>query len=1236
VNSTLFTQTGLFAVHVGLVALLADRGVRPDVVVGHSIGQLSAAHVAGVFDLENAGRLVAARAVAMENAPSGGVMCAIAAPAALVEPELPSRVVIAGFNSPTSTVIAGPAERVDQIAAVFTRRGIRTRRLTVANAFHSPFMDPILPAFRTAANSVTFQQPALPLVSNLTGQYATAEQLTDPETWVQHIRQPVHYTQAITTLTDNGVTHFLEIGPDTTLTTLTSQTLEETARSHQPAPLALPTLRRDHPERATLTTALATLATTLPTPPQPASSTSTSSSVAAADLPTYAFAHRPFWLTTPATNPDSLTAAGFTPADHPLLTTLTEGPDGTLLATSTLTTTTLPWLADHTIADTVLLPATAILDLTLHLAHHTHHTHLTDLTLHSPLTLHPTPRILHATLTPPTLTGQRDLTLHTHTPHTPDWTLHATATLTTHPTTSNPAPTNPATTWPPPHTTPGPTGPDLYTTLTTTPYTYGPTFTNLTDTHTNPTNHTLHATATLPNHLPTTGHTLHPALLDAALHPLVHRALEADGTTPLPFAFRDVDLYATGATVIRVAITQTGPETVAMAVTDPAGRPVLTINGLVMRAADLSSVAAASGSNRRGGSLLGLAWTDSAPTSAATKKKTGDAGDWAVVGDAASNDLAGLPVTRARDMAEMAMLVAAGAPIPSAVVLRARADAAGPRNVQAQVATAALLETVQAFLGAPELADSRLVVLADRAVRTGGDREVDPVAAAGWGLLRSAASENQARVVLLDVEPGVLTQALLAAALAADEHEFAVRDGRLLAPRLEPLPAAGGGGVDFGSGTVLVTGGTGALGGLVARHLVVVHGVRRLLLVSRRGPAAPGVAALVAELTEGGAEVEVVAADLADRAGVVDVLQRVPVDRPLVGVFHVAGVLDDATVESLTAERLAGVLRPKVDAAVHLDELTAEAPLAAFVLFSSISGVIGNAGQANYAAANSFLDALAAGRRGRGQPGLSLAWGLWDQTDGMQDALGEADLRRLARSGIVALETDTALELLDRALTRPEPVLVPAGLELGALRVLARAGTLPDVYSALVPRPAGAGALADGTPTLLGQLAGRDGDDRRRVVFDFVRRGVATVLGQTTLDAVEPDRGLFDMGFDSLTAVEFQRALSAGTGLDLPRTVVFDHPTPDALADFLTGRLAVAEPAAAGPARSVVDEIDALARLLFASVPDPTADQEISDRLKALVRGWADTRDQTAQDSDLNDLSDDDLLAELDRELGTP
>ncbi|MGW7291957.1 SDR family NAD(P)-dependent oxidoreductase [Streptomyces xiamenensis] len=380
-------------------------------------------------------------------------------------------------------------------------------------------------------------------------------------------------------------------------------------------------------------------------------------------------------------------------------------------------------------------------------------------------------------------------------------------------------------------------------------------------------------------------------------------------------------------------------------------------------------------------------------------------------------------------------------------------------------------------------------------------------------------------------------------------------------------------------GTVLITGGTGVLGGLIAERLVTEHGVRHLLLLSRSGPDAPGAAELCDTLREQGAEATVVACDAADRTALAAVLAEIPDAHPLTGVVHAAGVLDDGLVESLTDEQIDRVLRAKADAAAHLHELSGD--VAMFVLFSSAAGVLGGAGQANYAAANTYLDALAADRQRRGLPGTSLAWGYWEQRTGLTAHLGDGDVARMARGGALALGTDEGLALFDAALDSGAPLLVPVRFDLAALRE----GEAPHLFRGLVRSAVTRrSAVALGADTLTTRLAATDRAGQERLLIDLVRDHAAAVLGRTAGRTIGVHQVFQELGFDSLTAVELRNRLTTATGLRLPSTLVFDHPSPSALAALLRAELAP-DDAAPAAAEAAGGPTDAELRELLAAIP---------------------------------------------------
>nr|APD72073.1 type I polyketide synthase 8 [Streptomyces sp.] len=433
-------------------------------------------------------------------------------------------------------------------------------------------------------------------------------------------------------------------------------------------------------------------------------------------------------------------------------------------------------------------------------------------------------------------------------------------------------------------------------------------------------------------------------------------------------------------------------------------------------------------------------------------------------------------------------------------------------------------------------------------------------------------------------------------------------------------------------GTFVVTGAGGNLGGLVARHLVTRYGARHLLLLGRRGPAAPGAAELDAELRTLGAErIDTVACDTADRDALRAVLGGL--DRPPTAIVHAAGVLDDGLASGLDDEQLHRVLRPKVDAAAHLDSLTRELghDPALFVLFSSASGFTGNPGQANYAAANTYVDALAAHRRAGGLAATSLLWGAWAQSGGMTAGLSDTDQRRMARSGLLALTPEHGLTLFDTALGADTHAVAPIALDTTALRKQAEAGTLPPIFRGLVRAPvlrraATAAPGTDGAPAFAERLAALAAAERDRLLLDLVQTHTATVLGHGSADALGPQRTFRELGFDSLTAVELRNSLGAATGLRLPATLVFDHPTPQAVATLLCTELA---PPEASPVDEALAVLDSLARSLVAVPADDPERGHLDDRLRMLLETWRTPEDATTDD-DLDTATDDDLFAMVD------
>ncbi|WP_449657451.1 type I polyketide synthase, partial [Streptomyces winkii] len=1051
-------QPALFALEVALYRLAESWGVTPDYLVGHSVGEIAAAHVAGVLSLEDACTLVSARARLMRELPDGGAMTAVEASEDEVLPLLDGRddVALAAVNGPTSVVISGADQAVRQIAGEFAAAGRKTRNLLVSHAFHSPLMDAMLDDFRAALDGLTFGEPEIPVVSNLTGGIATGDELRTAEYWVRHVRQTVRFADGINALAEQGVTAVLEIGPDGVLSATAAETL--------PGAVAVPLLRNDRDETRTALGAVARLHVNGARVDWARHFDGTSARPV--DLPTYPFQHERYWpeAATAAGGRENTTADGDGEGDAEFW-ALVESGD-----------------VDSLAAELGVPPESTATSLSAVL---------------------------------PALSSWRN---RRRTQSTIDSWRHVERWI---PLTTPAAPR-------PSHGTPQPQGSWL---------------------------------AVLP--------------AEAA-------------TTPEAEEWITQAVEALGDDVVCVRVPDVGHEDAAFPVRDELAARLRA----ALDPADLHDT-----KNLPTEALpAGLPKSPSGPT--ATGADATDA-------QATSGTATGEPHTGADASGEAPRIHG----VVSLLALDRSENSAG---VPTAVRNTLLL--VQALAGsgvtAPLWAVTRNAVAVD-----GAERIEHPAQAGVWGLGRVAAMElPQQWGGLVDL-PSALDRRVtrrfadaLGAAAARhdgtregdtdtyDEDQLAVRASGLFGLRLLPAPENAAPAAWVPSGTVLVTGGTGALGAHVARDLAA-RGAGRLLLISRRGDQAPGADRLRDELAALGAEVDIAACDASDRDALASVLSAVPAEQPLTGVVHTAGVLDDGILEGLTPERFDSVFRSKVAAARALDELTREADLSAFVLFSSVAGQIGNPGQANYAAANAVLDSIARARRAEGLPATSIAWGAW-AGDGMASAKprrddgtdpvapgnagsgndrtgnGGSGNDRMSgdgsggdlsargawadRDGAGLMDPQPALEAMWQAVTGDAAAITIADLSnrqlLGSLlevRPMPLLSELPharraleDIRTARGSRPAVASQLRD-------QLEALNEADRYEAVLDLVRTRIAAVLNYSGGTSVGTDKAFRDLGFDSLTAVELRNQLSAATGHTLSAGLVFDHPTPRALASHL-------------------------------------------------------------------------------------
>jgi acyl transferase domain-containing protein/D-arabinose 1-dehydrogenase-like Zn-dependent alcohol dehydrogenase/acyl carrier protein len=1161
-NQTGNAQPALFALEVALYRLVESFGVMPDFLAGHSVGEIAAAHVAGVLSLDDACTLVKARASLMRALPTGGAMVAVRATEEEVLSLLTDGVSIAAVNGPRSLVIAGDEAGVLDISAELKARDRKTSRLSVSHAFHSPLMDPMLDEFREVVTGLSFAEPTIPI--------ATSGDVTSPEYWVRHVRDAVRFMDSVLSVVDRGATAFLELGPDGVLSAMAAEVAPDGV-------VIVPLLREDRAEEVSALTALARLHTAgIPIDWTPVFAGTRARRV---DLPTYPFQHERFWPTAaPATRTDA-TGLGLEAAGHPLLGAAMPmaGADG-LALTSRLSVAALPWLNDHVVHGAITFPETGFVELAVRAADQVGCDRIAELTVTAPLAFGAGDAVaVQVWVGSADGDGSRTITIYSRPVDSDqEWVEHVIGVLASG-TTSGAEVGQ----WPP-------AGDEValdgwYPELALDGMDYGPVFQGVRAVWHH--GEEVYAEVALPEKVgDAESYGMHPALLDAAV--------QAAGMEGVPVEWTDVCLHASGATVLRVKLVPAGADSVSLTAVDLDGAPVVSVGSLTLRAP-----VAAQRTERE--PLLHVEWTPMAVGAPVE-------GTWTVVG----TDAIGFGGPVVPSLSELT-------DVPDFLLVPMVGDRSGDVVEAAHELTAKALAVVREWLSDTRYGRSRVIFVTRDAL--GADLAAAPVV----GLVRTAQSENPGSFMLVDVDDSAESLAVLRAVPGlVDEPQAVVRNGIAQVARLakvsdeEPVTREWN-----PDGTVLITGGTGGLGAELARHLVGELGVKNLLLVSRRGPDADGALELGAELTAHGADVVVAACDTADRDAVLSLVKDIPAEHPLTAVIHTAGVLDDGTIGSLTPDQLAKVLRPKVDGAWHLHEATKDLDLAAFVLYSSVAGVMGGAGQGNYAAANVFLDALATHRRSLGLAAVSLAWGPWARAGMAADLSGRSDMPPLS--------VEQGLAMFDAATARDEALLVPVRLGGGS----ARPGmVVPALLRGLVRagrRTAGGRMSSAG---LLQQLEAMEPARRTPFLVELVCAHAAGVLGHAAADAVDADREFRQLGFDSLTAVELRNSLTAATGLRLPATLVFDYPTPTVVADFLAGELF----GAPEQGSALRDELDKLEAVLSASTTDAVESAGVAARLRQLLAQYTGTKatEEAAVTDRINAASTDDIFAFIDNELG--
>jgi acyl transferase domain-containing protein/thioesterase domain-containing protein len=1157
-------QPVLFSMMVSLAALWRAAGVEPVAVLGHSQGEIAAAHVAGGLSLEDAAQLVALRSQVLEWGSGRGAMALVAVGAEELTARVPGwekRVTLAGINGPSSSVVSGGLQAIEEVLALCEEAGIWTYKIRAAvGAGHSPAVEEARPLLMETAAGIEPRSGEIPFYSCLTaGPVDTAG--LDAEYWYRNAREPVRFGPTISLLLSQGHRHFAEVSPSPILMVPLNEAFAHDLRAEADAASFTPTLQRHRGGLHDFGRAVGALwADGVEVDWERA----LAPAAARVPLPTYPFQRRRYWLEAADSAAGDVSLAGQTPAEHPLLgAVLRPAEGGGLLFTGRLSLETHPWLADHGGMGVTLLPGTAFVELALHAGGVAGCELVRELALEAPLLLPERGGVqIQLTVSEADGEGCRALAFHARPEGAGDedgeaeWSRHATATLA-------PAATADATPvpargeWPPAGAEPL----DLerfYDELADLGIEYGPAFQGLTAAWRDGDDLCVEVALGDEEAAAAGSFGLHPALLDAVVHSLassfVGAEREEETTGPLlPFAFADVSLRAGGQPRLRAVLSRHEGGERSIRIGDDAGNPVAEVGSLVLRPLPAAALAPPGGSRD---SLFSLDWVPVADAAGAPPARL------VLIGTGAEALAAAVDMAEAHaDLDALAAALDAGASAPEAVVYVVPPGPGDDGDIlaAARATSAAALAAGQAWLDDERLSGSRLVFLTAGAVDSGGEPVPNLAQAPVWGLIRSAQSEHPGRFGLLDGDGADASLLALDRAVALDEPQLALREGEPLVPRLHRADPAGAEPPRLDpEGTVLVSGG-GDLAGLVARHLVAAHGVRRLLLASRSGAAAAGAAALREELGRQGAEVDLAACDVGDRGQLEALLGAIDPAHPLTGVVHTAALLDDGVFAAMTPERLDRVFHPKADAAWHLHELTAGMDLGLFALFSSASGTFGRPGQANYAAANAFLDGLAAHRAAAGLAAGSLAWGIWRRTmerGGFE--LGEKELALVARSGFVPIEDGEGLELLDAALADARPALAAVPLHLPAWRALARAEGLPPILADLVRVPARRGAGAAVEKSLANLLAGVAEEERGAAVLEFLRGQIAEALGLDSGEQVDPRTPLLELGFDSLTALQYRNRLNASTGLRLNPSVVLDHPTPEALADFVATQMEVA------------------------------------------------------------------------------
>ena len=1227
-------QPALFVLEYALAQLWESWGIRPQFLIGHSVGEYVAACLAGVFSLEDGLTLIAERGRLMQALPAGGAMAAVFADAAAVTAALvpyAGQVDIAAVNGPAHTVVSGTAEAVDRLSAALTADGVRVVRLTVSHAFHSHLMDPMLAEFEQVVRRVALSPPRIPLVSNLTGGLAGAE-IATPRYWVDHIRRPVAFAAGMAALERAGVRTFVEVGPQPVLLGMARTCLGTENGAW------LPSLKRGIPDAAVLHRALGTLYT-LGAPVDWAAVHDGRNRRWTA-LPHYPFQRTRHWVDKPHLGGGSGGGAPVAAARlAPLLDRMVRSPllDAVLFETR-YGVADIPLLDEHRIFGAVVVSGASLISMILDAAGTAFGdgaVRLSDLVLHQALVIpEDESRLVHLAFTPNGDGTAFRLVSMDAAGDPATQTVHVSGTLARGGSGSAAPHTLAALNGAWERLDTALSGEEVRAAHRHRHIALGPSYVWLDAMRLDPQESVgrLRPPATEPP-LDIAGTRMHPGLIDSWLS-LLAAMVGIDGDKPLvPFAVgRFTLLHPPGdgpltAYARRRELPQAPGRMVGdLWLLDEAGNLIAECLGLEGRQTTLEALLRRPAKDHTGSWLHRIDWADADTPAAGT-----DSAPWLVFADhggqgdalAAHRTAHGMPTVRVtpgaaferldgthyridpQNPADMAALLDTAFPgqVPFRIAYLWGLDA---RSGEAPALESTIAGACVPFLHLIAAAARRGAAAPALAVVTRGAWDAEPAQAPLSGLARTAALEHpELRVRVIDIDPhGDAPPAdALVRDLGADDGEerVAYRGGSRRVARLVRMapPAATGPLPVRADGAYLLLGGLGGLGRFMA-HRLVARGARDLTLVSR-SPAGADAAAFVDELRGHGATVRVCRADLAVGAEVAAAIAEAASDRPLAGVVHAAGVLDDGVLLHLDAARLSHALSAKTVGLAHLHEQTRGLPLDFFIGFSSMTALTGSSAQGAYVAANSYMDALMQARRAQGLPGLSVGWGPWAQA-GMAARLDDRQSQRLARQGIAALPPDEALDALERVAAGAPAHIGIMNVDWPAFFRQAPGAVDHPLFAALRPPPEQTTAKTTGAGGWTARLLQAPPASRRTLLAGLIRDEIIRVVGGSNGTPIAPRQPLFDLGLDSLMAVDLRTRLSATLGCPLATTLLFDHPT-----------------------------LETLTEHLMVTVPGLDADPAPAPAAEAKA---APTAAVAVEEADLDDLSDAELEAMLAERLG--